>query len=276
MIGQGEEGTGGACVRPVRGNRCVAFFLVIAAVIVHSAPVLAEGRCARAQALAGNEKALPNLVEKIESGTPIRVVALGSSSTEGTPDIARDAIYPSVFARELSRAVLAPVELVNRGKGGETIPSMVERLDRDVISLKPDLVIWQLGTNDVLQMDGVDNALDLMRATLIRFGQLKIPVVLVDLQVAPVVDRDRDTPAMQRAIEEAGKREGVMHFHRQAIMKRLIETREVAERDLVASDGLHMTQLAHYCTGSLLAGQIARASLMARRVPASESLAHSR
>lgn len=261
-----KNANGGSRGRPARSGCGIfgAVFLMLATLVGSGLSAQAENRCAKAQALAGDEKALPNLVEKIETGLPIRVVALGSSSTEGTPDMAREAIYPAVFARELSRSILAPVELVNRGKGGETIPRMVERLDRDVISLKPDLVIWQLGTNDVLQMDGVQTSVELMRTTLARFDQLNIPVVLVDLQVAPVVDRDRDTPAMQQAIAEAGKREGVMHFHRQAIMKRLIDTREVVERDLVAGDGLHMTQLAHFCTGSLLAGQVARASMMSR------------
>lgn len=235
---------------------------VFAGLALGAAPVEAlEKRCARAKALAGEAKALPALAEKIETGQPIRVVALGSSSTEGTPDLPKGAVFPAVFERELARAVLAPVEVINQGKGGETIPRMVERLDRDVLSQKPDLIIWQLGANDVLQMDGVQPAVELMRATLTRLGAMRIPVVLVDLQDAPVFDRDRDTPTMQAAIAEAGRREGVMHFHRQAIMRRLIDAREATATELVQGDGLHMTQLAHFCTGALLAGQIAEASL---------------
>jgi acyl-CoA thioesterase I len=56
----------------------------------------------------------------------------------------------------------------------------------------------------------------------------------------------------------------VLHFHRQALMNRLVETHTAEMPELVAKDGLHMTALAHFCTGQLLARQIARASLMRR------------
>lgn len=222
----------------------------------------AETRCNKARHLAGAEKPLPNLHNKIITGAPIRIVAIGSSSTEGTPDDQKSEIYPAVLARYLSREVLTPVEVVNKGKGGETIPLMLARLERDVVAAKPDLVVWQLGVNDVLQMDGVEAALADMRVALQRLRQLNLPVVLVDLQVSPMVDGDRDTPRMQAAIAEAARAEGVMQFNRYEIMKSLLATHEAELAELVRADGLHMTSLGHFCTGSLLAKQIAGASML--------------
>lgn len=227
-----------------------------------------ERRCARAQAVAGIEKSLPNVAERVRAGEPIRIVALGSSSTEGTPDMPREAIFPAVLGRELSREMLVPVEVVNKGRGGETIPRMVERLERDVISQKPDLVIWQLGVNDVLQFDSIDRSVEMMRVALARLRALRVPVVLVDLQSSPLVDRAKDTPAMQEAIVEAAKTPGVMHFHRRAFMKRLVEMKEAVAEELIQKDGLHMTRLGHFCTGALLARQIARGGLMRREASA--------
>ncbi len=221
-----------------------------------------ERRCAKAEAVVGLEKSLPAIAEKINAGATIRIVALGSSSTEGTPDMPREAIFASVLGRELSKRFLTPVEIVNKGRGGETIPKMVDRLERDVLSLKPDLVVWQLGVNDVLQMDGVEGAIEKMKTALEALRAQGLPVVLVDLQASPLVDRDRDTPVMQAAIEEAATKQGVMHFHRQAFMNRLVETREAALPELVQNDGLHMTQLGHFCTGQLLASQIAKGGMM--------------
>lgn len=236
---------------------------VLLAMLLFLTPVAAmEKRCARAEAAVGLDKNLPSLAQKIHSGESIRIVALGSSSTEGTPDMPREQIFASVLGRELARQVLTPVEVVNKGKGGETIPKMVDRLQRDVLNLKPDLLVWQLGVNDVLQMDGVDDPIARMKAALAELRAHEVPVVLVDLQASPMVDRDRDTPVMQDAIGDAGKRQGVIHFHRQAFMKRMVELREAAPADLVQPDGLHMTQLGHFCTGRLLANQIARSSLM--------------
>lgn len=259
-------GIGGGVAR----HRIARAVLLVPATLSLSLLVLAgtalraeERRCARAEAQAMPEiKALPRLTRKISAGESIRIVAIGSSSTEGTPDIARDAIYPAVLGRELSRELLTPVEVINKGKGGETIYNMVARLERDVVAQRPDLVVWQLGANDVLQMDGVSGPIAEMKVALDTLRKIDMPVVLVDLQAAPMMDKDKDTPVMQAAIEQAGTRAGVMHFHRQALMKRLVETRAAEMPDLVGQDGVHMTALGHFCTGKLLARHIARASLL--------------
>ena len=233
--------------------------------------VAEELRCVRAQHAAGLEKSFPALHDKVVAGEPIRIVALGSSSTEGTPDMPRSQIYASVLERTLARETMTPVELVNKGKGGETIPLMVARLERDVISLRPDLLVWQLGVNDVLAMDDVSGAIREMRRALSILKARNVPVVLVDLQVSPLVDRDRDTPIMQNAIAEAAQVEGVMHFHRYDVMKTLVVNQDATLQELVMGDGLHMTRLGHLCTGSLLAKQIAKASLI-RKLATSASL----
>ncbi|MGL5448106.1 MAG: SGNH/GDSL hydrolase family protein [Rhabdaerophilum sp.] len=220
-----------------------------------------ERRCNKARHVAGLEKPIPKLHERIEQGDPIRIVALGSSSTEGTPDMDKKDIYPAVLERMLAREVLNPVEIINKGKGGEQISHMLARLERDVIGVRPDLVVWQLGVNDVLALDGVETAIADMRLALQRLRTLGIPVVLVDLQVAPMVDGDKDTPAMQAAIAEAAKSEGVLHFHRYDVMRNLLATAEAKMEDLVTGDGLHMTVFGHYCTGALLAKQIAGGAL---------------
>lgn len=245
------------------GSVRIAFHLALLAAATAMASVSAQAgdRCDKAKMVAGAEKRIPALESKIDLGGSIRIVALGSSSVEGTPDMPRDQLFASVMERELARQMLTPVEVVNKGKGGETIPKMVERIERDVLRLKPDLVVWQLGVNDVLQMDGVEDPIARMEAALETFRKAELPVVLVDLQVSPMVDRDKDTPRMQAAITEAGRKPGVLHFHRQAIMKRLIETKEARQDELVQPDGLHMTSLAHFCTGKLLASQIAGSSL---------------
>lgn len=223
-----------------------------------------ERRCAKVASLAGDAKSLPNLHAKVAEGENIKVVAFGSSSTEGTGYLPKSEIFASVLGRELSKELLTPVEIVNKGKGGDTIPKMVARMERDVIALKPDLVVWQLGVNDVLQMDGVEGAISQMQSAIDTLRAHGLPVVLVDLQVAPMVDRDRDTPVMQAAIEKEGTRPGVLHFHRQALMRRMIETGDSTMDDLVLKDGLHMSQLGHLCTGQLLARQIAHSSLEVR------------
>lgn len=44
------------------------------------------------------------------------------------------------------------IELINRGIGGETTPQIIRRLEDDVLSLSPDVVILQMGDNDLKTM----------------------------------------------------------------------------------------------------------------------------
>ncbi len=44
------------------------------------------------------------------------------------------------------------VEIINRGIGGETTPQIIRRMDDDVLSLEPDVVILQMGDNDLKTM----------------------------------------------------------------------------------------------------------------------------
>ncbi|MDQ8185121.1 GDSL-type esterase/lipase family protein [Pelagicoccus sp. SDUM812002] len=44
------------------------------------------------------------------------------------------------------------IEIINRGIGGETTPQIKRRLEDDVLSLDPDVVILQMGDNDLKTM----------------------------------------------------------------------------------------------------------------------------
>jgi predicted NAD/FAD-binding protein len=58
------------------------------------------------------------------------------------------ASYPSRLEVELMQRLPGhPITVLNRGVGGEEIGDMLERFDRDVIATKPDLALWQFGTN---------------------------------------------------------------------------------------------------------------------------------
>jgi acyl-CoA thioesterase-1 len=65
------------------------------------------------------------------------------------------ATYPEVMRRELSRLRSnATIKVINSGRIGDTIPNSIARFERDVFAHTPDLVVWQLGTNDVAWVAG--------------------------------------------------------------------------------------------------------------------------
>src|SRR3982074_2862570 len=94
---------------------------------------------------------LPHVASKLAAGEPVVSAAFGSSSTVGYGSTSPEYTYPNRLAAQLHRQYpTADITVVNRGKGGEDAPEMMKRL-QEVIDLKPDLVIWQVGTNAVLR-----------------------------------------------------------------------------------------------------------------------------
>jgi lysophospholipase L1-like esterase len=95
------------------------------------------------------EYGLPNLAEALRGAGPVKIVALGSSTTAGEGGIVAYPYRLEALLREKYPKVM--IDVLNRGIGGEEAPVELARMDRDVIAEKPRAVIWQIGTNSVWQ-----------------------------------------------------------------------------------------------------------------------------
>jgi lysophospholipase L1-like esterase len=149
----------------------------------------------------------------------------------------------------------AEVEVVNSGRIAETVPGNLSRFDADVIRHRPDLVIWQLGTNDVVWRGMAENLPARIAEGVRALKNAGADVVLMDLQYAPAVTGASSYPAMQRIIAEAARQERVGLFPRFALMKRAIEA-GVPQRAITGWDGLHHTAQGYDCVGRALARAI--------------------
>ena len=197
---------------------------------------------------------LPGIKAKLQAGKTIIVVALGSSSTTGFGTFRSGAAFPDVMKQELLR--LRPsgrIELINSGRIMEDIPSNVARLDNDVLRYKPDLVVWQLGSNDSVWRGIADNAKEMVSDAVKRLKATKADVVLVDLQYAPLVLLTTRHRRMEKIIAEVAREQNVGQFPRFLLMKRAIEG---GVTGLVWWDGLHNSVEGHKCIGIALAQMI--------------------
>ena len=95
---------------------------------------------------------LPATIVRLEGNQPLRILAIGSSSTWGVGATSRRKNYPSQLEAMLERVLkTVPIEVVNRGVSGETAEATADRLRIEAALLRPDLVLWQVGTNAVLR-----------------------------------------------------------------------------------------------------------------------------
>ena len=191
---------------------------------------------------------------KLQSGETLTIVALGSSSTTGFGTFRSGAAFPDIMKQELLRLrPSAHITLINSGRIMEDIPSNIARLESDVLRHKPDLVVWQLGSNDVVWRGIANNAKELVGDAVRRFKAANSDVILLDLQYAPLVLVAARHARMEKLIADVAREQNVGMFPRFLLMKRAIDG---GVKGLVWWDGLHNSVEGHKCIGIALGQMI--------------------
>ena len=237
----------------------MAFVLAAAA-----APWVERGatadRCHASGGVASFTASLPHVAARLEAGEPVTIVALGSSSTLGIGATRPEYSYPSRLAVELHQRFGAEVRVLNQGVGGDAMGAMLRRIERDVVVVHPDLVVWQVGTNDVLHDDDAAASAAVLRDGVQRLKTAGIDVILMDIQYAPEVLAHEGYHDMLHAIAAVGIAEGVPVFRRFQVMQSWDETGVMPVRAALADDRLHMNDRSYGCLARLLADGIATAA----------------
>jgi lysophospholipase L1-like esterase len=201
---------------------------------------------------------LPHVASKLASGEPVVIIAFGSSSTVGYGTTSPEFTYPNRLAAQLHRQYpSADITVVNRGQGGEDAPEMMKRLQTAVIDMKPDLVIWQVGTNAVLRnLDPTETA-TLVEEGVARIQAAGADLVLVDPQYSPRVNEHAEsTGQMVKLLGNVAQLRHVGFFPRFEVMREWHEKQAIPIDDFVISDGLHMTDWGYACFAQLLGDDI--------------------
>lgn len=198
---------------------------------------------------------------RIAAGDPVKIVAIGSSSTAGAGASAPDKSYPARLAVELeARFPAQPITVVNRGVNGEEASDMIKRLDDGVLSERPDLILWQVGANAVLR----DTAIPKVRTDILeglrRMKASGADVILIDPQFAPKVLAKKDADAMVDLLATTAKTQHVDLFRRFAVMRHWRQVARIPFEAFISPDELHMNDWSYGCLAKLLAGAIAEAA----------------
>jgi lysophospholipase L1-like esterase len=188
------------------------------------------------------------------------IVAFGSSSTAGYGTSSPEFTYPNRLAAQLRRKYpTADITVVNRGRGGEDAPEMLKRLQSEVIDTKPDLVIWQVGTNAVLRNLDPGETAQMVQDGVGRIQATGADVVLVDLQYSPRVTEHPETAGkMVKLLGRIAQLRHIGVFPRFEVMRQWHENQALPIDSFVIADGLHMNDWGYACFAQLLGDDIIR------------------
>jgi hypothetical protein len=128
-----------------------------------------------------------------------RVLALGDSFTFGWGVELHDA-WPTIMARELHATDVRSVEVVVAGVPGWSPLQQFVFLEQRGLELQPDLVLWQLCSNDLLEMERLDAEFDARR---LPVAVAEGPPLSSGLRAEWVAPFERlDEAVRQRVLEE--------------------------------------------------------------------------
>jgi acyl-CoA thioesterase-1 len=201
---------------------------------------------------------------QLTHGQALTIVAIGSSSTWGAGASSAAASYPGRLEVLLgARFPAIAIRVLNRGVGGEEEADMLARFDRDVIAEKPDLVLWQVGSNAIVR-----NREPVTEAVLIRDGIARLKttgadVVLIDPQyTAAIVAQPVAVPIVDMIAAEASA-QGVATFRRFALMEDWHANQRIPFEAFSIEDGFHMNDWGYDCFARNLSAAIIEAAMPA-------------
>jgi acyl-CoA thioesterase I len=243
-------------------RRCAAVLIVAVGLAQSPAPCAALGQepaCPMPDGFAAFEAPLPKTTKALATGSAVVIVTLGGTSSLGTAAGGPVHSWPSRLAAALAaRFPAARIKVVNLARPRQTAREAADRLAREVLPLKPTLVIWETGTMEAVRGTGVDDFRETVQAGLDELRGAGIEVVLMNAQFS------RDTDAMIHfapylgAMRELADANDVAVFHRYGLMRHWAESGVLDLRTRESEERRRLATQVYDCIGRAMAEFLAR------------------
>jgi len=195
------------------------------------------------------ETPLPNVAAALQKRRTIRILAIGSSASR------RHGGYTRQIERILKQAVKgADVVIINRGVSGELAANASLRIKNEVAMTSPDLVIWQVGTDDALAFVPLDEFAETVQSTIRWLKEHDVDVVLAGLQYVDRVSQDDNYYRVRELLREVAAKEHVMIIRRYEAMQFIAAAQEAGGG--YGPDEFQRTEAGYSCLAQYLASAI--------------------
>lgn len=195
---------------------------------------------------------LTQLAAQLEKNTTSVALAIGSSSTWGAGSSSRALAYPAQLEAFLGK--LWPrenIRVVNHGVSGELASVTAARMLKLAARLKPDVVLWQVGTNDAVTRVPISNFRHTVLSAVRHLRRARIDVVLVGLQYSVKWAKDAHYGAIRKTLLSIARQEKLLLVRRYSAMRFLIQENKTLR--LMAPDQFHLNDLGYQCMAEHIA-----------------------
>jgi len=205
------------------------------------------------------EPTLTKTDKALVDGRDVVIAVLGGSSTLGRAAGGASLAWPGRLAAALTRRFpSAQIKVVNLAVARQTAKGAADRLARDVLPLKPTLVIWETGTVEAVQGSDIDEFRETLQAGIDVLRAAGAEVVLMNMQFSRATDAMIYFGPYLTAMRQLADTNDVPLFRRHGIMRHWAESGFLDPR---VRDGEKSRQLAaklYDCIGRAMAGFVTR------------------
>ncbi|MPZ38707.1 MAG: SGNH/GDSL hydrolase family protein [Rhizobiales bacterium] len=192
---------------------------------------------------------LPNVAAALQKRRTVRILAIGNSAGR------RHGGYTRHIERILQQVVKgADVVIINRGVSGELAANSALRIKNEVAMTSPDLVIWQVGTDDALAFVPLEELGETVQSTITWLKEHNVDVVLAGLQYVDRVAQDEYYHRVRKLLREIAAKEHVMIIRRYEAMQFIAAAQESGNG--FGPDEFERTEAGYNCLAQYLASAI--------------------
>ena len=197
---------------------------------------------------------LPNSALALQKRQKVKILAIGASSA-AVLGVGHDG-NPPLLEQILERNIKGlDVEIINRGFSGELAEAAGERLKLEVALNEPDLVLWQVGTNDAFAQVPVESFERTVSSTLHWLKEHNVDVILVGLHYMKQLAKNEHYQAIRTSLQRLTAAESVLRITRYEAMEVLSRTMRESGRPEPRDFGL--TESGYNCMAQYVARAIA-------------------
>lgn len=159
------------------------------------------------------ESPLPNVAAALQNRKQVKILTIGASAPVGRR--AGRGQNADLIEQILEQAIKGlDVVMINRGVSGELSAQAAVRIRNEVALGDPDLVLWQVGTNDALAYVPLDALEKTIVDTVEWLKHHKVDVVLVGLQYVDRMAQDKHYGEVRELLRKIAAKENVMIVRR--------------------------------------------------------------
>jgi len=236
----------------------VAVLLLLAV----TAPLAARaGACPAGTEMVLHDITLDQVRTAITTHRRLSILAVGGSATSGAAAGGDAYSYTTRLAAHLGAALPGVnVNITSRAAIRRSARAMVERLDRDMVETRPDLVIWGVGGLEAGRHVDIDSFTATLDRGITTIQTAKADVILMDVLYAPSIARLIDLTPYRDATAATAAAHGVAMLDRHGLMREWSETGAL-DLDATAPEArIAVARRLFDCFAAILADGIATAA----------------